>query len=78
MKHLNYDEFTELMENKGNVSVVTNDGVYEFTGISKYKVCIELSFRLKDEYKIGETGYYIRLNNVVTTTEAQSMYMSLK
>ena len=78
MKHLNYNEFTKLMENRGETAVVTDECIYVFTGISDHAVCIQISFRLKEEYQIGETGFYVKFDRVVTLTEAQCMYMSLE
>lgn len=75
MKKLSYKEFTELMSKKETITVVTNNGIYELTGITNYKVCVEFRFLLKEDYQIGEQTT-IRLTNVVTTTEGYSMYMS--
>ena len=77
MKHLSYNEFTKLMENKGETTVVTNECIYTFTGISEHNVCVQIAFKLNELNQIGETGFYVRFDRVVTTTEAQCMYMSL-
>lgn len=40
MTHLSYDEFTKLMEDKGETTVVTDECIYTFTDMSKHTVCI--------------------------------------
>ena len=78
MKHLNYYEFTELMKNRGKTAVYTDECIYEFTGITEYSVCIQISFKLNKLYQIGKTRIFVKFDRVVTLIEAQSMYMSLK